>query len=97
MVRSMQSHCPNRRRVSRASATSPNNSPADSKSRLSNEDKYKDAIHFTKIDVDELSDLSAELGIKTMPTLLLFKDGEKVDTLNAPRPDTLREFLDKGL
>lgn len=32
-----------------------------------------------------------------MPTLQLFKDGEKVGELVNPTPDTLPGFLEKGL
>ncbi|PIG86434.1 thioredoxin [Aspergillus arachidicola] len=34
---------------------------------------------FYKIDVDELSEVAAELGVRAMPTFLFFKDGEKVN------------------
>jgi len=33
---------------------------------------------FFKVDVDEVSDVAQELGIRAMPTFLLFKNGEKV-------------------
>ena len=33
---------------------------------------------FYKVDVDEVSDVAQELGIRAMPTFLLFKNGEKV-------------------
>ncbi|KAH0545563.1 hypothetical protein FGG08_000394 [Glutinoglossum americanum] len=33
--------------------------------------------HFYKLDVDEVSDVAQELGIRAMPTFVLFKDGEK--------------------
>ncbi|KAF7513078.1 thioredoxin trx1 [Endocarpon pusillum] len=39
--------------------------------------EFQDA-RFYKIDVDEVSDVAQELGIRAMPTFLLFKNGEKV-------------------
>jgi thioredoxin 1 len=33
---------------------------------------------FFKVDVDEVNDVAMELGIRAMPTFLLFKNGEKV-------------------
>lgn len=33
--------------------------------------------HFVKLDVDEVPDVAQELGIRAMPTFLIFKDGEK--------------------
>ena len=36
-------------------------------------------VSFYKIDVDEVSDVAQELGIRAMPTFLFYKNGEKVD------------------
>ncbi|KAL2203468.1 thioredoxin [Sarocladium strictum] len=62
----------------------------------SEEDKYKD-IFFAKIDVDKLSKLSDDLDIQAMPTLLMFKNGEKSDMILDPNPKKLVEFLDKAI
>jgi thioredoxin 1 len=40
-------------------------------------EQYSQAKFF-KVDVDEVSDVAQELGIRAMPTFLLFKNGEKV-------------------
>ena len=40
-------------------------------------DAYPQA-RFYKLDVDEVPDVAQELGIRAMPTFLLFKNGEKV-------------------
>lgn len=40
--------------------------------------KKHEKAHFYKIDVDELAELAAELGVRAMPTFFLFKGGEKV-------------------
>ncbi|RYP73872.1 hypothetical protein DL769_004138 [Monosporascus sp. CRB-8-3] len=61
----------------------------------SNEDEFKD-IFFAKIDVDELPELSQELGIRAMPTFMLFKDGEKADELVGANPSALVELLRKS-
>ncbi|KAL2830771.1 thioredoxin-like protein [Aspergillus cavernicola] len=49
---------------------------------------YPDAI-FYQIDVDELSDVAAELGVRAMPTFMLFKDGEKVSDVVGANPPAL--------
>lgn len=36
------------------------------------------SARFYKLDVDEVPDIAQELGIRAMPTFLLFRDGEKV-------------------
>lgn len=56
--------------------------------RLSDKEEYKNA-HFIKIDVDEIPELSAELGIRAMPTFLFFKNGEKVDEVVGAAPQKL--------
>lgn len=40
--------------------------------------KYKERARFYKLDIDEVPDIAQELGIRAMPTFLIFKDGEKV-------------------
>lgn len=68
----------------------------DGASRHSAEEKYKD-IFFSQVDVDKLSKLSDDLDIQSMPTLLLYKDGQRAETILDPNPKTLVEFLDKGV
>lgn len=36
-------------------------------------------VKFYKLDVDEVPDVAQELGVRAMPTFLIFKNGEKVD------------------
>ena len=40
---------------------------------------YKDQAIIGKVNVDSESDISAQYGITSIPTLLFFKDGEVVD------------------
>lgn len=35
-------------------------------------------VRFYKVDVDELSDVAREQGVRAMPTFLIYKDGKKV-------------------
>ncbi|KAH7309663.1 putative thioredoxin G6G8.7, partial [Stachybotrys elegans] len=53
-------------------------------------------IHFAKIDVEELEAVSEEVGIRAMPTLVLFKDGKKVEEIVGPAPNALIEFFKKA-
>ncbi|KAI2618734.1 thioredoxin-domain-containing protein [Hypoxylon sp. NC1633] len=62
----------------------------------SNDEKFKD-IFFAKIDVDDLPELSQELGVTAMPTFLLFKDGniEPAEKLIGANPPALAAILTK--
>ncbi|MGX7348548.1 thioredoxin [Aerococcus vaginalis] len=45
------------------------------------DDEIGDQIKFTKIDVDENPDTAAKYGVMAIPTLVVQKDGQVVDTL----------------
>jgi len=57
---------------------------------------YKKAKFF-KVDVDEVPDVAQELGIRAMPTFLLFKDGEKVDEIVGANPHELEAAIKRNL
>ncbi len=46
---------------------------------LSNE--MSENVSFFKVDIDESLDLAREYGINTVPTMLIFKNGEVVDKM----------------
>jgi thioredoxin-like negative regulator of GroEL len=50
-----------------------------------------------KFDVDHLPDLAQELGVRAMPTFLVFKDGEKVDEFVGANPPALLAMLKQSL
>ncbi|KAI2614364.1 thioredoxin-domain-containing protein [Hypoxylon fragiforme] len=62
----------------------------------SNEEEFKD-VFFAKIDVDDLPELSQELGITAMPTFMVFKDGNLVpaEKLVGANPNALVSMLKK--
>ena len=60
--------------------------------KLSNE--MPDKFDFYKVNVDEESSLAAQYGIMSIPTLLIFKDGELVDkSVGFKSENELREML----
>ncbi|KAI5917033.1 thioredoxin-like protein [Camillea tinctor] len=65
----------------------------------SEDEQFKDTIYFAKIDVDDLPELSQQLGITAMPTFMIFKDGntEPAEKLVGANPNALVQLLQKSL
>lgn len=49
-------------------------------------EEYGDDVAVSKVNVDENQDLAAKYGVQSIPTILLFKNGEKVDSIIGARP-----------
>ncbi|KAF1950799.1 thioredoxin-domain-containing protein [Byssothecium circinans] len=59
-------------------------------------DKYPTA-RFYKIDVDEVTTVASELGIRAMPTFILFKNGDKVAEVVGANPKALETAIKDNL
>ncbi|KAK0124873.1 Cytoplasmic thioredoxin isoenzyme 2 [Cadophora gregata f. sp. sojae] len=59
-------------------------------------DEFPD-VHFAKLDVDEVPDVAQELGIRAMPTFLIFKDGEKVKEVVGANPNALKLAIEASV
>jgi len=44
-------------------------------------------VNFVKINVDEVSDLASKYNVRSIPTIILFKNGEIVDQKNGSMED----------
>jgi thioredoxin 1 len=63
---------------------------------LSNE--YGDRVSFVKVDVDQNPSTASKYGIMSIPTLLIFKNGEPVTHIVGLRPkNELKESLEASL
>ncbi|GAB3756938.1 thioredoxin TrxA [Ramlibacter monticola] len=59
---------------------------------------YKDKLQIAKMNVDENRDVPARFGIRGIPTLMLFKDGQLAATkVGAMSKAQLTAFLDQQL
>ena len=59
---------------------------------------YKDKLQIAKMNVDETRDVPAKFGIRGIPTLMLFKDGQLAATkVGAMSKAQLTAFLDQQL
>jgi thioredoxin 1 len=50
--------------------------------------QYEDRIKVVKLNVDDNAQIATQYGIGSIPTLMLFKNGQKVDTVVGAVPKT---------
>jgi len=61
-------------------------------------EQYKDKLQIAKMNVDENREIPAKFGIRGIPTLMLFKDGQLAATkVGALSKAQLTSFLDANL
>ena len=61
-------------------------------------DDYQGRAKIVKVDVDTNPNLAARFGIRSIPSLIVFKNGEKVDNVAGGRPKSeFSALLDKHL
>ena len=61
-------------------------------------DEYAGAFLLAKINSDEQQGISQQLGVRSLPTVMVFKDGQPVDGFAGAQPETaVREMLQKHL
>ena len=60
--------------------------------------KYQGKIKVFKLNTDENPDIASKYGIRSIPTLMIFKDNKKADTLVGAVPDaTLSKTIEKHI
>jgi thioredoxin 1 len=60
--------------------------------------EYADRMSVVKLNVDENPNIAQKFGIRSIPTLILFKDGAvQAQKLGAMSKSQLTEFLDSNL
>lgn len=61
-------------------------------------DEYKGAFLLAKVNADEQQQLTTSLGVRSLPTIILVKDGQAVDGFNSALPESeIRKVLDKHI
>ncbi len=57
---------------------------------------YQNSVIISKLEVDSNSDLALKLGVRSVPTLILFKNGNEVDRISGVRSKSeLTRWIDK--
>eukprot|EP01026_Neomeris_dumetosa_P045491 TRINITY_DN38523_c0_g1_i1.p1 TRINITY_DN38523_c0_g1~~TRINITY_DN38523_c0_g1_i1.p1 ORF type:complete len:153 (+),score=19.76 TRINITY_DN38523_c0_g1_i1:65-523(+) len=61
-------------------------------------DEYNGKVKVTKVNTDEVPSIATKLGIRSIPTVMLYKDGQKRETVIGAVPKkNLVDILDKYL
>ena len=61
-------------------------------------EKFQDSVKIMKLNVDENQKTAVNYGVRSIPTLLLFKEGKVLDTLIGLVPkERLEDFVKKSL
>ena len=59
---------------------------------------YDGQVNFVKINVDDSPQIASQYGVMSIPTLILFKDGQPVSNVVGFRPkNELKKSLDEAL
>ena len=57
----------------------------------------RDSIDIVKVDIDESMNLARQFGIMSVPTLILFKDGQEIAKTGGFQPkESLQQFIDNN-
>ena len=61
-------------------------------------DEYNGKVKVCKLNVDQAREVASQYGIRSIPTLMIFKAGNVADTIvGAQQKDALKAFIDKHL
>lgn len=61
-------------------------------------DDYENKVKIGKVNVDEQSEIAAKYRVMSIPTIMVFKNGEMIEKIVGARPkEELSKLLDKNL
>ncbi|KAH8289782.1 hypothetical protein KR054_010788, partial [Drosophila jambulina] len=60
-------------------------------------DQYSEHVMILKVNVDENEDIAEDFNITSMPTFILIKEGEVLDTIIGANMDKLKKSMDKHI
>src|SRR6056300_1996039 len=64
--------------------------------KLANE--YDGDFLLAKVNADTMEDISGQFGVRSLPTVVLMKDGQPVDAFQGAQPESaVRKFLEQYL
>lgn len=60
-------------------------------------DKYGEKLRVAKVDIDANPNIPSRFGIRGIPTVILFKDGQQVDMFVGNSPQKIRDMVAKAV
>jgi len=61
-------------------------------------ESYNGEVHLAYVDTDQEQMLAAQFGIRSLPTVMLFKDGRAIDQFMGAQPEgAIRKLIDKHI
>ncbi len=58
--------------------------------------EYKGKISIAKVDTDKNPNYASTYGVRSMPTFIMFKDGQQTDLLVGANPNKIKEMLENA-
>ena len=60
-------------------------------------DEFGDQVQVAKVDIDSNPAIPGKYGIRGIPTVILFKDGEQLDMFVGASPAKIREMVERAV
>ena len=60
-------------------------------------DEYGEQVTVAKVDIDSNPNIPAKFGIRGIPTVMLFKNGQQVDMFVGASPQKIRDMVERGV
>ena len=60
-------------------------------------EEYPDQLKVAKVDIDANPGIPGKFGIRGIPTVILFKDGEQLDMFVGNSPQKVREMVERAI
>ena len=60
-------------------------------------DSYSDKLTVAKVNIDSNPNIPAKFGIRGIPTVILFKDGEQVDIFVGNSPQAIKDMVQRAV
>ena len=58
---------------------------------------YQEKVTVAKVDIDANPNIPGKFGIRGIPTVILFKDGEQLDIMVGNSPQKVREMVENAI